>query len=73
MKKDILARYGYSLAARAQRFHDWRFHPELPARAQMYDLGRVTKAWLTSDPETLGLLVRIMMDKYVPSLPYETK
>lgn len=39
----------------------------------MYDLGRITKAWLTSDPEKLGVLERIVMDKYMRSLPYEAK
>ncbi|KAK5907137.1 hypothetical protein CesoFtcFv8_005017 [Champsocephalus esox] len=39
----------------------------------MYDLGRVTRAWLTCDPEKLSVLERIMMDKYIRSLPYETK
>ncbi|KAK5901327.1 hypothetical protein CgunFtcFv8_026212 [Champsocephalus gunnari] len=73
LKREILARYGYSLAARAQRFHDWKYKPELSARAQMYDLGRVTRAWLTCDPGKLSVLERIMMDKYIRSLPYETK
>ena len=27
-EQEIISRYGYSLAHRAQRFHDWRFVPD---------------------------------------------
>ena len=37
-RRAILAHFGYSLAARAQKFHQWKYGPGRLARAQMINL-----------------------------------
>jgi hypothetical protein len=56
LKREILSRYRYSLAHRAQRFHDWRFIPDASLAGQMSDLLSVTRAWLLTDVSTLSIL-----------------
>ena len=46
LKAAILASHGYSLPARAQRFHSWAYHVTQPARAQVAELRRLTQSWL---------------------------
>ena len=42
LRTAILARYGFSLPARALQVHQWTFDPMLPARAQVKGLHRLT-------------------------------
>ena len=44
LKWEILSRYGYSLAHRAQLFPNWRFVDNASPQAQMSDLLRITRA-----------------------------
>ena len=46
LKQAILAYYGHNLAARAQRFHDWRFDVRGAVRTQIAQHGRLVKRWL---------------------------
>lgn len=43
LKAAILAQYGYSLPAKAQRVHQWLYNPAMPARAQVKTLQRQVK------------------------------
>ena len=46
----ILAQYGLSLPAGAQRGHEWGYDPAVPVRAQVTTLVRYTKSWLEEWP-----------------------
>ncbi|KAJ8246519.1 hypothetical protein COCON_G00234910 [Conger conger] len=72
LKATILAQYGYSLPARAQRFHQWTYDPALPARAQVMALGRLTKSWLV-EGDGPALLDRVVLDRCARSLAPELK
>ena len=48
LKREILSRYGFNLARRAQLVHDWTFDPTLSPRAQISDL-----VWLATDGSTV--------------------
>ena len=68
LKAAILSRYGYSLPARAQRYHDWAYDPTSPVRAQVCDLARRTRRWLV-EGDGPALLERIILDRCVRALP----
>ncbi|KAF1388735.1 hypothetical protein PFLUV_G00065720 [Perca fluviatilis] len=73
LKKEILRRYGFNLISRAQRFHDWTYDATAPPRAQMHDLIRLTKSWLTAEPLTLTPIEKVVIDKFLRALPFEAK
>ncbi|XP_064195362.1 uncharacterized protein LOC135256967 [Anguilla rostrata] len=73
LKKEILRRYGYTLIGRAQRFHDWTYDATASPRSQMHDLIRLTKSWLTAEPLTTTPLEKVVIDKFLRSLPFEAK
>ena len=73
LKKEILRRYGYTLISRSQRFHDWTYDATASPRSQMHDLIRLAKGWLTAAPLTLTATEKVVMDKFLRSLPYEAK
>ena len=72
LKAAILAHYGYSLAARAQRYHQWTYDATLPARPQVMELLRRTRSWL-EEGEGPGTLDRIVMDRCTRALPHTAK
>jgi len=39
----------------------------------MHELVRLTNAWLISEPKTLTPIERVIMDRFMRSLPYEAK
>ena len=73
LKADILQRYGVSMITRAQRFHDWTYDVTVTPRAQVHDLLRLANSWLISEPVSLTPIERLVMDKFVRSLPYEAR
>lgn len=73
LKREILKRHGFTLITRAQRYHEWVFDPTVTPRAQMHELVRLTNAWLISEPKTLTPIERIIMDRFMRSLPYDAK
>uniref|UniRef100_A0AAQ4RCG2 CCHC-type domain-containing protein n=1 Tax=Gasterosteus aculeatus aculeatus TaxID=481459 RepID=A0AAQ4RCG2_GASAC len=72
VKTVILAQYGLSLPAKAQRVHDWSYDPALPVRAQVMGLVRHTRSWL-EEAEGPPLVDRVVIDRCVRSLPIDTK
>ena len=73
LKADILHRYGVSMITRAQRFHDWTYDVTVTPRAQIHDLLRLANGWLISEPVSLTPIERLVMDKFMRSLPYEAR
>ncbi|KAJ8414340.1 hypothetical protein AAFF_G00052100 [Aldrovandia affinis] len=69
LKSSILAYYGCSLPARAQRFHAWNYESSQPVRPQLASLAR---KWLT-DGEGPNVVERVVMDKCVHALPNDTQ
>ena len=72
LKAAILAHYGYSLAARTQRYHQWAYDAALPARPQVMELLRRTRSWL-EEGEGPGALDRLVMDRWTRALPHTAK
>ncbi|XP_061092802.1 uncharacterized protein LOC133125102 [Conger conger] len=72
LRKAILARYGFSLPARAQRYHDWSYDASQPARSQIAALTRLTKSWLAEE-DGPPLLERVVLDRCTRALPKEAK
>ena len=72
LKATILSRYGYSLPARAQQYHDWHYDPGHPVRPQVNDLARRTRCWLV-EGEGPALLEHIILDRCIRDLPPEAK
>ena len=72
VKVAILAQYGLSLPARAQRVHEWRYDPAVPVRAQVTTLVRYTKSWLE---EAAGppIVDRVVIDRCLRGLPNDAK
>ncbi|KAJ8264277.1 hypothetical protein GJAV_G00147290 [Gymnothorax javanicus] len=68
LKAAILGRYGFSLPARAQQYHEWQYDPTAPVRAQVSDLVRRTRRWL-AEGEGPPLMERIVLDRCVRALP----
>ncbi|KAJ8284145.1 hypothetical protein COCON_G00029950, partial [Conger conger] len=72
LRRAILARYGFSLPARAQRYHEWSYDASQPARSQIAALTRLTKSWL-AEGEGPPLLERVVLDRCTRALPREAK
>ena len=72
LKQAILAYYGHSLAARAQRFHDWRFDIRGAVRAQVFQHGRLIRRWLTTG-EGPSILDRVLKDNTIRQLPPDAR
>ncbi|XP_035271895.1 uncharacterized protein LOC118226410 isoform X1 [Anguilla anguilla] len=72
LKAAILAQYGYSLPAKAQRFHQWAYSPSQPARAQVTALSRITRSWLV-EGDGPALLDRVVLDRCIRALPPDAK
>ena len=68
LKAAILSTIGYSLPARAQRFHAWSYQATNPPRAQIAELSRLTQNWLATGEET-PWIERIIIDRCIRSLP----
>ena len=68
LRHAILAGQGYTLPARAQRFHNWRYNPALPARPQVAALFRLGRRWLEEGDEP-GITERVVVDCCVRALP----
>ena len=72
LKTAIRAHYGYSLAARAQRYHDWGYDGSLPARAQVMRLSRLARNWL-EEGDGPSLMGRLVVDRCTRALPSEAR
>ena len=72
LKAAILASEGYSLPARAQRFHNWQYVSNLAPRPQVAKLVRHAQSWLASAGEP-GYLERIVIDRCIRALPPDAK
>ena len=64
----LLANYGHSLPARAQRYHDWTYDPLGPIRSQISHLVHLAERWLVEEdgPKCLD---RLVIDLCIRSLP----
>ncbi|XP_061083790.1 uncharacterized protein LOC133118088 [Conger conger] len=72
LRRAILARYGFSLTARALRYHEWSYDASQPARSQIAALTHLTKSWL-AEGEGPPLLERVVLDRCTRALPREAK
>ena len=72
VKTAILAQYGLSLPAKAQRVHDWSYDPALPVRAQVMGLDRHTRSWL-EEGEGPPIVDRVVIDRCTRGLPNDIK
>ena len=72
LKQAILAYYGHNLAARAQRFHDWRFDIHGAVRTQIAQHGRLVRRWLTTG-EGPSPVDRVLIDNTVRQLPTDAR
>ena len=61
-----------SLAARAQRFHDWRFDIRGAVRPQISRQGRLIRRWLV-DGNGPSLVDRVLIDNTIRQLPPEAR
>ena len=68
LKTALLAVQGNSLPARAQKVHDWRFNPALPARTQINALTRHTNRWLLGEGD-VPIVDRVVIDRCIRGLP----
>ena len=72
LKTAIRAHYGYSLAARAQRYHEWAYEGNQPARAQVMRLTRLARNWL-EEGDGPPVLARLVLDRCTRALPPEAR
>lgn len=72
VKRAILAQYGLSLPAKAQRAHSWEYQVSLPARAQVTTLTRVVRSWL-EEGDGPPAVERKVIDRCILSLPADAK
>ncbi|XP_061106590.1 uncharacterized protein LOC133134426 [Conger conger] len=72
LRRAILARYGFSLPARAQRYHDWSYDASQPAWSQVAALTRLTRSWLAEE-DGPPLLERVVLDRCTRALPKDAK
>ena len=72
LRQAKLAYYGLSLAARAQRFHEWRFDCRGAVRTQISQHRRLIRRWL-ADREGPSLLDRVLIDNNIRQLPAEAR
>ena len=68
LKQATLAYYGHNLAARAQRFHDWRFDVRGAVRTQIAQHARLVKRWLATG-EGPSPIDRVLIDNTIRQLP----
>ena len=68
LKQAILAYYGHNLAARAQRFHNWRFDIRGAVRTQIAQHGRLVRRWLATG-EGPSPVDRVLIDNTIRRLP----
>ena len=72
LKQAIMAYYGHNLAARAQRFHDWRFDIHGAVRTQIAQQGRLVRRWLATGEGPCSL-DRVLIDNTVRQLPADAR
>ena len=72
LKHAILAIKGNSLPARAQRYHNWAFHPGQPARPQVAALMRLTNNWLRGEGG-IPAIDRLIIDRCIRALPPDAR
>ena len=72
LKAAILASQGYSLPARAQRYHNWAYQADQAPRPQVAALVRLAHSWLTSGQEP-HFVDRIVIDRCIRSLPSDAR
>ena len=72
LKQAILAYYGHNRAARAQRFHEWRFDIRGAVRAQIAQHGRLVRRWLATG-EGPSLLDQVVIDNTIRQLPPDAR
>ena len=72
VKLAILAQYGLSLPAQAQRVHDWSYDPTVPVQVQVTTLAYYIKSWLE---EAAGppIVARVVIDRCLRGLPNDAK
>ena len=74
VKTAILTRQGFSLPARAQRYHAWVYNSGQPPRPQVAALLRSAQSWLQEGPETeTPWIERLVIDRIVRALPPDAK
>ncbi|XP_042627809.1 uncharacterized protein LOC122147866 [Cyprinus carpio] len=70
VKREILARLGFSPVCAAQQFHEWEFKPHMPARAQAAELSRIAQHWLLEgSPTAAQVAERVVVDRLLRALP----
>lgn len=72
LKTAILSSHGYSLPARAQRFHAWTYQPGEAPRAQVAGLRRLAHRWLNSG-EGPPWIERLVIDRCIRALPPDAR
>ena len=72
LKTAILATQGYSMPARAQRYHNWMYLPGQLPRQQLAGLFRITQSWLSS-PGDPPALERLVIDRCIRALPPDAR
>ncbi len=72
VKRAVLAQYGLSLPAKAQRVHSWGYQVTLPARAQVTTLTRMVRSWLEEGDGPTSV-ERVVIDRCIRGLPADTK
>ena len=72
LKAAILATQGYSMPARAQRFHNWMYMPGQLPRQQLAGLFRITQSWLSS-PGDPPAIERLVIDRCIRALPPDAR
>ena len=72
LKAAILASQGYSLPARAQRYHAWCYQADQAPRPQVAALVRLANSWLTSGGEP-HFVDRLVIDRCIRSLPTDAR
>ncbi len=72
VKRAVLAQYGLSLPAKAQRVHSWGYKVTLPARAQVTTLTRMVRSWL-EEGDGPPSVERVVIDRCVRGLPADAK
>ena len=68
LKQAVLAYYGHSLAARAQRCHNCRFDPKGTVRSQIAQHARLIRRWFARE-DGPSALDRVLLDNTIRQLP----